>query len=150
MTKATLGLLLSGVLITSCGDHNPMSPALSGGSGSSYSLIPPGAHIDSAHLLLHVRVAQAQTVVLHPQQSAWNELSATWSLVGSSLSPFVLATFRARDTGWVKVDVTGTINLWLDGVWANHGFLLDQNSPEYLRTEFDSRERGPLGPRGTP
>jgi len=137
---------LTTLLFAGCGDRTATGPE--GVSGySAYAPLPPGAYLDSAKLLLHTCNAAGQAVVVHPQQTAWEEATVTWSQIGPGLSPFVLATFRSRDTGWVRVDVTGLLKLWLDGTWANHGILLDQNAPEYLRTEFNSRESGSRAPR---
>lgn len=149
VTKAFVGLSLLGVLLSGCSEPNPAAPEGASGSGNQYSLLPPGARLDSAHLLLNICMPQGQTVVVHPQQSAWTEQTATWSQIGSALSPFVLATFRALDTGVTRVDVSGVVRLWLDGTWANFGLLLDQNAPEYLRTMYHSRESHRRGPRLT-
>lgn len=142
----TIIFSLTAAYLASCSERVPTGPEAVSMSGS-VALLPSPNNLDSAKLLVHSCHSDSQAVVVHPQQAPWSESSVNWDQIGPVLSPFVLGTFRARDTGWVRVDVSGLVKLWLDGVWANNGIVLDQNAPEYLRTNFDSRESRGHGPR---
>ena len=143
---AAWSVLIVGLTVASCGTNEvPTGPEPSGRTG--YGVLPSGVVVDSAHLMVHVRHAAGLMIVVHPQETAWDESSVTWNDIGAGVSPYVIGTFNITDTGWVSVDVSGLMLLWLGGTWENYGILLDQNAPEYFRNSIDSRETGRLAPR---
>jgi len=143
---ATWSVLIVGLTAAGCGT-NEVSTGPDPSGRTNYGVLPSGVVVDSAHLMVHVRHAAGLMIVVHPQEKAWDESSVTWNDIGAGVSPYVIGTFNITDTGWVSVDVSGLMLLWLNGTWENHGILLDQNAPEYFRNSIDSREMGRLAPR---
>jgi hypothetical protein len=138
-TTAALIFALVGLAVFGCDNVlGPASPAEP--NRSSGGLLPTGARLDSARLVLHVSQANGQWVIIHPATAAWDEATVTWNSVGPWLSPFIVGSFTARDTGWISLDVSGLVAAWLDGIWQNYGIVLDQNPPNVLPTVVHSRE----------
>jgi len=148
-TLALLGLATTALIVGSCGmiDSNPTGSLQPTRMASGIGLLPPGSVFDSAQLVLNVRRPGGLTIAAYPAQTAWDEMTVSWSTLGSGLSPFVVARFSALDTGDVTMDVSGAVSLWLDEVWVNYGFILDQSNLDNTQTRFASRECGLDGPR---
>jgi len=99
-----------------------------------------GTDIDEA--LLYVYVESSSTVgfggdpsasfpigvTAYKVDSSWTESTLTWAN-GPSYST-VAGTATINSTGyWTYFTVTSTVRNWLDGVYSNNGFALEQNSP---------------------
>ena len=136
------------LIIASCGGRqDSVSSPVPATETGVRALLASGARLDSAHLLLQVRQPGGEQIVVHPPDQPWLESAVTWNAVGPWVSPFVIATFAAVDTGQIKVNVTTLVNGWLVGTRPNNGILLDQNPPYIQRTRFASREQGALCPK---
>jgi len=38
----------------------------------------------------------------------------------------VISTFKAKDIGWIAIDITELVLSWIDNTYPNYGLLLDQ------------------------
>lgn len=150
MTRIQLLCVTSAVtiLIASCGTRqDPVSASSPASISGVQALLASGARLDSAHLLLSVRVPGGEQIVVHPAGQPWFESTVTWDDAGSGVGPFGIATFAALDTGTVKVDVSSLVNGWLRGTALNYGILLVPKPTVIQCTRFDSREQGATGPK---
>lgn len=140
-------VLLCAVVVVGCnGTMSPTQPESQGPLQARTGVLPPGTTIDSVQLVLHVLKPGGLTVAIHPYQVPWDETTVTWNDCSPTLSPFVVATFSAADTGTIVANVTGMVALWMDSIWVNEGMVLDQSPPEVLPSGYGSRETGSKGP----
>jgi hypothetical protein len=131
-----------------CGSQgNPIGLTGNSQPAGVRALVAAGAQLDSAFLELCVRVPGGELVIVHPVDQSWLESTVTWNTIGPWVSPFVIRTFAATDSGMVRVNVSTLVNGWLVGTRVNNGIMLDQNPPYIERTQFDSREKGATCPR---
>jgi hypothetical protein len=148
ITSLILGALCLAAVAGGCGVHeNPAALGTGSSPTGIKGLLATGAALDSAFLELCVRKPGGELVVVHPVEQRWFEPTVTWNTIGPWVSPFVIATFAATDSGTVRVNVSTLVNGWIVGTRVNNGIMLDQNPPYIERTQFDSRERGATCPR---
>ena len=88
--------------------------------------IPWGSTLVSAKLSVYLLNDPNATVNAHRITSPWAEMSVTWGNFGNAYDATVLDSFVSDGLGWRTVDVTGTVQAWMDGTYENYGFLLKQ------------------------
>jgi hypothetical protein len=97
--------------------------------------------------MVHVSEAGGQVVTVHRITQPWTEMTVTWNSFVSAYDVTALGSFVATDTGWYSVDVTSTVDLWVNTSEGNYGLLLDQTQAAGSRTCYSSRESGETAPR---
>lgn len=114
--------------------------------GSGPGQVPAGADIESARLLVMTGPTSgdgsANTVSAHRMLTDWDEL-VTWdSLLGGISANGIEAALLADDSiapshnntaVYAIFDVTATVQLWADGLAANHGWALLPNGTDGWR-----------------
>ena len=149
MTKLTNLLILVGVLaliIVGC-DKGPdlmdsQGPTDSSGLTLRGFAFPPGATFDSAMFYINVAEPTGQRIDVHRITASWEEGTVTWNNFGGAYAPGIEGSFMADGMDWRMVNVTGLVQDWLDGVYDNFGFLLDQMELGYPRTTYYSKDSG--------
>jgi len=104
------------------------------------SFVPAGATIDSATLKLYQTYKTgSSTVRVHRSTAAWSEGGATWNNSAGNHDAAVAATIDASSGfGLRTADVTGLVQGWASGSYANDGAVLEEDLTE--RTVFRSSE----------
>lgn len=103
--------------------------------------IPAGSTIDSATLKLsQVYKASGSAVRVRRVSAAWTEGTATWNTVGNAFDPAAVAGTidAASGQGLRTADVTGLVQGWVSGAYANDGLLIEETPT--TKTEFRSSE----------
>jgi len=139
--KLTLTLMVAALalLVAGCGDDEGTRTPFGGPAGMLSSAIPPGAVLTSATLNLYVWQVSNQTVNVHRVTDYWEEMTITWNNFGGSYAAAIDGSIPVAAVGWTSTDVTALVQDWLDGNYANYGFLLEQGTT-YPRSIFLSRE----------
>ncbi len=101
--------------------------------------IPEGSTIDQAVFSIYAWRITSQTVNVHRITADWGENSVTWNSFGASYdNGTVIGSFTTDSLGWRTVDVTALVQAWVNGVYPNHGILLQQGLTPY--TTYPSSE----------
>ena len=117
------------------GNANQLLLRFDGIVGDVAGSVPLGTTIASATLTLNIHSASelGSTASLYPMLQGWDD-SASWSgfangiaTDGTQASPTPVATFAADTSGAITVDVTASVQAWLNGD-ANHGWVLSSDA----------------------
>lgn len=132
------------LLIVGCSEGpNPLQSTSVNESqtGAASKLVTPdGDEFISATFFVYVNQSSNQGVNIHRVTSDWVEATVTWNSFGGAYDGTVQGSFMADGVGWRSVDVTGMVEGWMAGMYANFGLLMDQPGDSYPRTVYDSRE----------
>jgi len=88
--------------------------------------IPTSATINSAILHLYCRHANEERTNIYRITNKWDEMGVTWNSFDNSKDTIVISTFKAKDIGWIAIDITELVLSWIDNTYPNYGLLLDQ------------------------
>lgn len=92
----------------------------------------------SAVLYLWNENANNETVNIYAVSENWTEYGVTWNNK-PAVYPTIEKSFQTNvSNDWITVDITGLVNKWLNGTYANFGLLLDK--PADNLEVFSSRE----------
>jgi hypothetical protein len=123
-----------------------------------------GSNVSKATLILYTDFVLASgTMDVYQVNGSWSEGKITWNnapMLGTKLYSAVSAT----STGYLSLDLTSTVQSWLNGTLANNGIALVPSSGSKISVSFDSKENiltshaaqlplvlvsaGPQGPQG--
>ena len=123
-----------------------------------------GANISKASLLLYVDAVVTPGVMdVYEVNTPWLETSVTWNnapVLGSK----ILSSISVSRPGFLSLDVTTSVQEWLNGAMANNGLALAASAGSKILASFDSKENiltshvaqlapvlvsvGPQGPQG--
>ncbi len=148
MTKKlflTLMVAALAMMVAGCGDDTGSRTPINGSSRLLGAAIPEGAVITSATLGIYIIQNSNQTVNSHRITDDWTEMGVTWNSFGSAFDAAVEGAFTVDGEGWRYSDATSLVQDWLDGVYPNYGFLLEQGTT-YPRSIFYAREYGTVPP----
>ncbi len=120
--------------------------------GSELGQIPANATILSASLVLEVSNSSPEPVNLHMLGVDFNEATVTWESIGDGLQEGTnvgpaIATIPMTSLGRVEVDVTTSLQAWVDGTQANQGWGFTPsggNSVEWFSSEALDQNNRPL------
>jgi hypothetical protein len=89
-------------------------------------------------LHIYITAPNDEVVDIYQVDKDWTELGVTWN--NKPTTSTTAFSYTASGTGWKTVDITALVQKWLDGTSPNYGLLLDQESAEWSRALYDSRE----------
>ena len=121
-------------------------------------------NISKATLVVYVdAIMTSGTMDVYQVNGAWAEGSITWN-TAPSLGTLIASSVPVSKTGYLSLDVTATMQAWLNGSLANNGLALVPSPGSHLAASFDSKENiltshsaqlptllmsvGPAGPAG--
>ncbi|WP_234022875.1 thrombospondin type 3 repeat-containing protein [Sorangium cellulosum] len=90
-------------------------------------VIPYGATIESATFSTRLYSSGTNEIRVHRINAAWSESTVTWNNFASSYDPAVEATLVGASSAVRSVDLTALVQVWVDGVQPNYGFLLEED-----------------------
>jgi hypothetical protein len=152
---------------------NSVALAVSRGA-NTYLRFDPGnlgalnsSNVSKATLVLYVdALITPGTMDVYEVNGSWSENSITWSkapLLGNQ----VLSAVSVSEEGYLSLDLTPTVQAWLNGSLVNHGIALVPSANSKILASFDSKEniltshtaqltpvlvsagaQGPQGPQG--
>ena len=140
MLQLALFTLLAGMLVIGCSQNSETDIGLLHNSGIANLILPSGAVLQSATLHLYIETRSMETVEVHRVTSPWNEMTVTWNSFGGAFDATTESSFAADVWGWRSADITGLVQGWLDGSYANYGLLIKQGDKSTPLTVFYSRE----------
>jgi hypothetical protein len=127
-----------------------------------------GSNVSKATLILYTDfVLIAGTMDVYQVSGSWSEGKITWNNV-PALGTKLFSAVSVSSTGYLSLDMTSTVQAWLNGTLANNGIALVPSSGSSISVSFDSKEnlftshtadlslvlvsagpQGPQGPQGT-
>ncbi len=139
--KILIPIVVLAALVVGCsGDKNPVGNIDMQALRSANQAIPPGATIESATFHIYLVYASEQHENEHRITDPWEEATVTWNSFAGANDGTPLGDFQADAVDWKTVDVTTLVQDWYSGAADNDGILLDQDTLEYPRTLYASRE----------
>jgi Collagen triple helix repeat (20 copies) len=128
-----------------------------------------GTNISKTTLVLYTdAVVTAGTMDVYEVDGSWSEGSVTWSNA-PQLGNKILSAVPVTQEGYLSLDLTSTVQAWLNGDAANNGIALVPGPGGEILVSFDSKEniltshtaqlmsvlvstgpKGPPGPQGVP
>jgi hypothetical protein len=123
-----------------------------------------GSNVSKATLILYTDfVLTPGTTDLYQVGGSWSEGKITWNNA-PALGTQLFSAVSVTSPGYLSLDVTSTVQGWLNGTLANNGIALVPSSGSKLSVSFDSKENiltsntaqlplvlvsaGPQGPQG--
>lgn len=148
MTKKlilTLMVAALALMVAGCGDDSGRMTPINGPARLLGAAIPEGAVITSATLGIYIIQNSNQTVNSHRITDDWTEMGVTWNSFGGAFDAAVEGAFTVDGEGWRYSDATSLVQDWIDGVYPNYGFLLEQGTT-FPRSIFYAREYSVIQP----
>ncbi|MCP4584231.1 MAG: DNRLRE domain-containing protein [candidate division Zixibacteria bacterium] len=141
LAKLSSIIIIMATLIIGCSNSPmPVAPENDEPFGLALFTLPEGATFESATLHIYVAIPSVQTVNIHRATDDWGEMTVTWNNFDEAFDAAVSGSFEANTNDWSTVNVTSLVGGWLNGAYANHGLLLDQEITPYPRAIYHSRE----------
>jgi hypothetical protein len=123
-----------------------------------------GNNVSKATLVLYTdSVLASGTMDVYQVNGAWSERTITWNNA-PALGNQILSAVAVTKPGYLSLDVTSTVQAWLNGTLTNYGIALVPSSGSKILVSFDSKENiltshtaelrpilvavGPQGPQG--
>jgi hypothetical protein len=123
-----------------------------------------GSNLSKATLTLYVdAVLTSGTMDVYQLNASWSESKVTYNSA-PALGTKLFSAVSVSKTGYLSLDVTSTVQAWLNGTLANNGIALVPTSGSAISVSFDSKENiftshtaqlnlvlvsaGPQGPQG--
>ncbi|MBV8632095.1 MAG: collagen-like protein [Silvibacterium sp.] len=123
-----------------------------------------GSNTSKATLVLYTdAVLTSGTMDVYQVGGTWSEGTVTWNNA-PALGNLILSAVPVTKTGYLSLDVTSTVQAWLNGALTNNGIALVPSSGSQILASFDSKENiltshtaqlmpvlvsaGPQGPQG--
>jgi hypothetical protein len=146
-------------LIVGCGSNTYIKFNLAGlGSGVT------GSNVSKATLILYVdAVLSSGTLDVYQVNGSWSEGKITYNSA-PALGMQLFSAVSVSSPGYLSLDLTSTVQSWLNGTLANNGIALVPSSGSKISVSFDSKENiftshtaqlplvlvsaGPQGPQG--
>ncbi len=136
----------------------------------SFANLGPGitsTNVSKATLVLYTDfVLTSGTMDVYQVNGSWSEGSVTYN-TAPALGTKLFSAVSVTKTGFLSLDLTPTVQSWLDGTLANNGIALVPSSGSAISVSFDSKEniftshvaqlplvlvsagaQGPQGPQG--
>ena len=133
----------------------------------SFASLPSGlngTNISGASVVLYAdAVLNSGTMDVYAINSSWSEGSITYNNA-PALGNKLLSAVSVTKTGYLSLNLTSTVQTWLNGTLANNGIALVPSSGSQISASFDSKENiltghtgelslvlvsaGPAGPQG--
>lgn len=151
-----LSVLASGQVLTD--DANTLSTSPTKNFGGSVALIVSsgsntyikfglaslgsvnGTNVLKATLVLYVdAVLTSGTMDVYQVNGAWSEGSITWN-TAPARGTLIASAVPVSKTGYLSLDLTSTVQAWLNGTSANNGIALVSSTGSALAVSFDSKE----------
>jgi hypothetical protein len=93
------------------------------------SAIPAGTSITQATLRLHLASScdyanRSHTVQVYRTSGNWAEMSVTWNSKPAYAEAYGSTLVSSQMWGWYSFDVTGLVQGWVNGSFANQGLML--------------------------
>lgn len=99
-----------------------------------------GSNVSQAALVLYTDVVlTAGTIDVYQVNGAWSEGTITWNNA-PVLGNQILNAVSVTKAGYLSLDVTSTVQAWLNGTLANNGIALVPSSGSKVLASFDSKE----------
>ncbi len=99
-----------------------------------------GSNLSKATLVVYVdAVLTSGTMDVYQVNGAWAEGSITWN-TAPSLGTSIASAVPVTKTGYLSLDVTQTVQAWLNGSLANNGIALVPSPGSKLAASLDSKE----------
>jgi len=132
-----LGLLLLGVVGCS-NSHSPISSdPTEAPPVEAISLIPTGAVIDSARMMVFVNQTDPHQVSIHPVTSDWSQTSVTWNSFADAFDDGdTVGTFTFSRPGWYALNADEVVNDWMSGELDNFGLYVKYGGAEAAFTRM--------------
>lgn len=109
----------------------------------SFASLPAGItgnNISGATLVLYTdTVLSAGTVDLYQVSSTWSEGAITWN-TAPALGAKIQGGVSVSKTGYLTIDLTSTVQSWLNGTLINNGIALVPSTGSSISVSFDSKE----------
>jgi hypothetical protein len=123
-----------------------------------------GSNIANANVVIYVdAVVSAGTMDVYAVNGAWSEGTITYNSAPALGSP-ILSAVPVKKAGYVSLNMTSTVQAWLNGTLANNGIALVPSAGSSILASIDSKENiltshaaqlnlvlvsgGPQGPQG--
>jgi len=123
-----------------------------------------GTNVSTATVILYVDYVSASgTMDVYQINAPWTERTLTWS-TAPALGTKIQSAVPVSKAGYLSLDVTSTVQAWLNGTLVNNGLALVPSSGSSIAASFDSKENlltshssqldlvlvsaGPQGPAG--
>lgn len=126
-------VLLFGLVMIGCEGEAPTVPVDDLKALTAEITIPSGATLVSATMGVFAFDVSGQTVNVRRVTAAWDEGTVTWNSFGGAYDPTIIGSFLADAPGWYTVDMTTTVQGYLDGDFENFGVHLEQGETIYTR-----------------
>jgi hypothetical protein len=112
------------------------------------SAIPAGTSITQATLRLYLGSScdyanRSHTVQVYRTSGNWAEMSVTWNSKPGYAEGYGSSSLRSLGWGWYSFDVTGLVQGWVNGSFANQGLMLrgpESSGSSSARLGFETRE----------
>jgi Collagen triple helix repeat (20 copies) len=125
------------------------------------------SNVSKATLVLYTDfVLTSGTMDVYQVSGSWSEGSITWN-TAPALGTKLFSAVSVSKTGFLSLDLTPTVQAWLNGTLANNGIALVPSTGSAISVSFDSKEniltshvaqlplvlvsagaQGPQGPQG--
>jgi len=123
-----------------------------------------GSNVSKATLILYTDyVLTSGTIDVYQVNGSWSEGKITWNNA-PALGTKLFSAVSVTGTGYLSLDLTSTVQAWLNSTLANNGIALVPSSGSAISASFDSKENvltshsaqlslvlvsaGPQGPQG--
>ena len=123
-----------------------------------------GSNVSKATLIFYTDyVLTAGTMDVYQVNGSWSEGKITWNNA-PALGTQLFSAVSVSNTGYLSLDLTSTVQAWLNSTLANNGIALVPTSGSSISVSFDSKENiltshtaqlslvlvsaGPQGPQG--
>jgi hypothetical protein len=99
-----------------------------------------GSNVSKATLILYVDVVLASgTMDVYQVNGSWSEGRITYN-TAPALGTKLFSAVPVSSTGYLSLDLTSTVQGWLNGTLANNGIALIPSSESKISVSFDSKE----------
>ena len=99
-----------------------------------------GSSVSKATLILYTDfVLTPGTMDVYQVNASWTEGKITYNNA-PALGPQLLSAVSVTGTGYLSLDITSTVQAWMNGTLANNGIALVPSSGSSISAAFDSKE----------
>lgn len=93
------------------------------------SVIPAGSVINSATFAWYLwnLYLVSPDITIYRINQDWGELTVTWNNQPTYADN--IGSYLGKPVGWVTTSITSAVQNWVNGVWANWGFIFLSENP---------------------